>query len=590
MERLAERYDPVEIESVSRAFWQERARRRDADPGARRTGRPIRQFLGTLAPAESVASMLQRSVVADAEARFLRLCGRRVEPSLRVRVPWLGPGPEESVARLVRAGVGAPSPDPDGLAERRQWMLGRLADGRVLVARDLPLRVCPRCESPRTPETIVYESAPGHAYLVRFPLPDAGEPTSLLVWTDEVWKLLGTVALLVNPETPYVVARYTRRGATERVIVSRSALARLSEWLPGSEVEVLEEKLGADLAGTAYRHPLTLEYPPLADPISPAGTVVASNDVSDTGSGIVTLTPAHGAGDAAVARAHRMEGPAVVGSDGRIESAKSHKYAGLELDHAEAFILRDLAEGGSLFAELVVRRGVPHCGVCGSPLRWVPGRAWCLEPGRLTAESLGQFARLLPDDTVPLTNEVVPWTVSGSTTSVQPADPLLSECSQCERLSTAATGERCACGGAFVGVRRMLLPAFREAIDTWASARDLDASDPVRLYLLGRRRTPALLHHLAAREALDAPPTDLRLITLPTLPPGDLDPAYGQDALRAALLRTSAPPGASRPSRDGSSRRPAGCGSSGRWRDGSSSSRSPTGSFRTARSPRTSRS
>jgi hypothetical protein len=88
----------------------------------------------------------------------------------------------------------------------------------------------------------------------------------------------------------------------------------------------------------------------------------------------------------------------------------------------------------------------------------------------------------------------------------------------------------------------MLLPAFREAIDTWASARDLDASDPVRLYLLGRRRTPALLHHLAAREALDAPPTDLRLITLPTLPPGDLDPAYGQDALRAALLRTSAPP------------------------------------------------
>jgi hypothetical protein len=542
MERLAERYDPDEIEAASRAFWTERSRRRDAETATRRAGRPVRQFLGTLAPSESVASTMQRSVVADAEARYLRLGGRRVEPSLRIRVPWVGPGQVAAVARRAGAGVGAPSPDPEGLPERRQWMLGRLADGRVLVARELPLRVCPRCETPRTPETIVYESAPGHAYLVRFPLPEEAEPTSLLVWTDEVWKLLGTVALLVNPETSYVVARFSRRGVSERVVVSRAGLARVTSWLSGSEVEVLEEKLGADLAGATYRHPLALEYPPLSGLMSPSGTVVASNDVSDTGSGIVTLTPAHGAGDAAVARSHRMEGPAVVGRDGRIESEKTHKYAGLELDHAEAFILRDLADGGALFAELMVRRGVPHCAVCGSPLRWVPGRAWCLEPGRLNAESLGQFARLLPDDPVPLTNEVVPWSVSGASPSVDPADPLLSECSQCERLSTSATGERCACGGAFVGVRRKLLPAFREAIDTWGSARDLDVSDPVRLYLLGRRRTPALLHHLSAREALDAPPTDLRLVTLPTLPPGALDATFGQDALRAALLRTSAPP------------------------------------------------
>jgi hypothetical protein len=542
MERLAERYDPSEVEASARSLWAERSRRAEGDGAGRRAGRPVRQFLGTLTPSDTLASTLQRSVVADAEARYLRLCGRRVESSLRIRVPWLGPGQEESVTRLGLAGVVAPTPDSPGLVERRQWMLGRLADARLLVARDLPLRVCPRCETPRTPETIVYESAPGHAYLVRFPLPDEAEPTSLLVWTDEVWKLLGTVALLVNPETSYVVARFTRRGVSERIVVSRSALARLTEWMAGGEVDVVEEKLGADLAGAPYRHPLALEYPPLSDLMSPAGTVVASNDVSDTGSGIVTLTPAHGAGDAAVARAHRMEGPAVVGPDGRVESSRGHKYAGLELDHAEAFILRDLAEGGSLFAELVVRRGVPHCSVCGSPLRWVPGRAWCLEPGRLNAESLGQFARLLPDDPVPLTNEVVPWTVSAAAVSVDATDPLLSECSQCERVSTAATGERCACGGAFVGVRRSLLPAFRESVDTWAAARDLGPSDPVRLYLPGRRRAPALLHHLAAREALDSPPSDLRLVTLPTLPPGAIDSAHGQDALRAALLRTASPP------------------------------------------------
>ncbi|MCI4322110.1 MAG: class I tRNA ligase family protein, partial [Thermoplasmata archaeon] len=542
MERLAAQYDFHEVEAATRALWAERARRREPEPAGRRTGRPLRQFLGAISPSDPIAGTLQRSVAADAEARYLTLTARRSETALRLRVPWAGDGSEATVARLAQAAVAAPRPDTEGAAERRRWMLGRLADARILVARELPLRVCPRCQVPRTPQTIVYESGTGRTYLVRFRLPEEGEPTSLLVWTDEVWKLLGTVALLVNPEVHYVVARWTRRDATERIVLSRSALDRLTAWLPGSTVEVLEDKLGADLAGAVYSHPLALEYPPVSDLLPPAGTIVASNDVSDTGTGIVTLVPAHGAGDAAVARAHRIVGPAVAGPNGVVESERPHKYAGLELEHAEAFILRDLSEGGAMFAELSVRRGVPHCGICGTALRWVPGRAWCLEPGRLSGESLALFSRLLPEESIPLTSEVVPWAISEVDPSVDPNDALLSECSECERVSTAPTGERCACGGGFVGVRRRLLPAFTEAIDSWAASRALDPSDTIRIYLARRRRGPALLHHLAAREALDGPPTDVRLTTLPTLPAGEPGPEMGEDALRAALLRTNEPP------------------------------------------------
>jgi hypothetical protein len=542
MERLAARYDPAEVEAATRAFWGERTRRRDTDGSTRRAGRPVRLFLGAVSPQDSLASTLYRGVVADAESRYLRLSGRRSETSLRVRVPWVGDGQEATIARLERAAVGVPAPEAEGTAERRRWMLGRLADARILVARKLPLRRGRGCAAPPTPQAIIYESGSGPAYLVRFRLPEEAEPTSLLVWTDEAWKLLGTVAVLVNPETQYVLARWTRRGVTERIIVSRNGLARLLDWLGGSEAEVLEEKLGADLAGAVYVHPLALEFPPLADLLPPAGTIVGSNDVSDTGSGIVTLVPAHGAGDAAVGRAHRIEGPAVVGPDGVVLTERAHKYAGLELSHAEAFILRDLSEGGTLFAELSVRRGVPHCGVCGAALRWVPGRAWCLEPGRLSGESLAAFSRLLPLEPIPLTSEIVPWAVSEANESLAAADALLSECTECERLSTAATGERCACGGGFVAVRRRLLPSFQEAIDGWASARDLETVDAVRLYLAERRRSPALLHHLCAREALDRPPADLRVITLPTLPSGDLPDGPGEDAVRAALLRSPTPP------------------------------------------------
>jgi hypothetical protein len=361
--------------------------------------------------------------------------------------------------------------------------------------------------------------------------------TSLIVWVDTLWKLLGTSAVLVDPGQDYVLARYRRRGAEEQIIIARSAIARLEEWLPAGELEILEEKPGSGLLGTAYVHPLATGVVAGAELPAPAGTVLPSAEVGDSGTGIVTLAPRHGAADAAAARALHINGWNALGHDFRMTRERGNKYAGLPIDVAEPFIQRDLTDAGLMFAEISVRRGVPYCAFCGTALVWAPGRAWCLDLSRLPEGALEDFARLLPGEPAPTSTELVPWPASLAGPSTEPADPVLGECDRCARLTPGAAPGRCACGGTLTPVRRRILPITAEAFRTWAAA---SRGDAVHLFVPDRRRTPIVLENLVAREAARLRFGDVGLARLPMFPatdPATLERMLGSvDALRAALV------------------------------------------------------
>ncbi|EQD55312.1 isoleucyl-tRNA synthetase, partial [mine drainage metagenome] len=265
-----------------------------------------------------------------------------------------------------------------------------------VLTRDASLRVCSYCAAPRSPERIVYQEEVGDTFLVRFGLPDAEGTVHALAWVDAPWRLLGATALLLHPTLPYVVARYRRKGVDERILTSRSSLARLAAWLPGAEIEVLEEGPGARWAGRPYDYPLRSEFPMGADLVAPAGTIQTVPDVGDSGTGIVPLVPGHGGTDAQIAERLGISGWPLVTARGQLATTLMHKYAGLDLATASEFVLRDLGDGGAMFARLRVRRGVPHCAICGTALVWAPGRAWCLEPTRLPPEWAAAYRRLLP--------------------------------------------------------------------------------------------------------------------------------------------------------------------------------------------------
>ncbi len=482
------------------------------------------------------------------EARQLAQSGQRAGGPILLRPDTLGVAAADRLERLGVwvGGERTGSPKPPVEASRLQTMLDRLASSNLLVSRETPLRSCARCRSPRTPAGILYQEEPGSAFLVRFPLRGTTPRTSLLVWVDSLWKLLGATALVANPELTYLTCRYRRRESDELLLLSRSGLGRLERWLPGSTVEVLSEAPGKTFEARAYDHPLSHEVPGLGSIEPPAGLLHVTPQVTDTGTGIVTLVPSHGAGDAEVARSLGIAGWPVLDPDLTLSRQFAHKYQGLAVEAADSFIRRDLADGGYLFAELSVHRGVPHCSVCGEPLVWESGRAWCLEPGRLPPERLELFSKLLPDEPLPAVSETVPWPASLPGESSEPADPLLLECTACGRLAPAKDQSDCACGGARVPVRRSLLPVLRDTFELWAREEPIPPEDAVRLYVADRRRVPAVVHHLVALEATGAHPREVRLTVFPTLyaRAGALDAGAEEplDALRATMVGFEATP------------------------------------------------
>ncbi|MCI4349129.1 MAG: class I tRNA ligase family protein [Thermoplasmata archaeon] len=546
MQPLPRQLKPPEIEASIRSLWNERSLPAEAGVVGPAEGAVTRQFLGTITGSEPTLDLAARLVCADVIARFGAERERRSIGFLEPRSSTDPALVEARRAFLDTIGCWTGKARPPGRSQeamlaRVQEMVDTLASLGLLVTRDLPFRCCPRCRGARSPETIVYRAEPGSTSLVRFPLPSITPPTSLIVWTDAPWKLLATAAVLVNAELPYVIARFRRRGVEERIALARSALPRLAAWFPDAEVEVLEERLGSSFTGLPYVHPLATEYPGLSNLAPPLGTVLPLPEVNDSGTGVVLLVPRHGAADAAASASLGIEGRTVLDADGRLSDIGRHKYTRLPVDAANAFIVRDLEDGGSIFAELTVRRGVPHCIICGSELLWIPGRAWCVEMGRLPGAIQRDFSRLLPTDPLPSATEVVSWPFSETVESVEGSAPSLLECSACDRTAPNAPPRACACGGQLRLARRNVLPAPLEAMLSWS---EVDPTESTVLFVSDRRRVPTVVHHLLAREAARARPADLRLLLVPAMPVAEEatieEVGRFPDALRAALIRAAA--------------------------------------------------
>ncbi|MGB6499953.1 MAG: hypothetical protein WBG19_00930, partial [Thermoplasmata archaeon] len=535
------------LEPEVRALWKNR---RLPPPGGilgANDGPLVRQFEGAFTASDLPELVAHRAVVADVDARHCVLSGRGVVGTLRYEHLRADATPNRIGAILEALGVwtGGSSDRPWDDAERQagiQAIVSRLARREILAARDGPLRLCLSCRRPRTPERIIYQKEVGDTFLVRFPLAGTDPPVDALVWVDAPWRLLGASALLVHPEVPYAVVEYRHKGSSALLLTSHGSLDRLRSWLPDVELEVKEERPGKEWVGKVYAYPLRHEFPIGGSLDPPAGSIQSDLEVGDTGTGIVPLVPGHGPTDAEIADRLGIAGWPLLTSRGVLDPTLMHKYAGLDVETANDFVARDLTESGSVLARLRVVRGVPYCAVCGHRMIWTPGRAWCLEPGRLPAEQKDRYARLLPSDRPIGQIEVARWPVSETSASTDPEAVSLLECSRCERLDAPDGPPVCPCGGTRRLVARRLLPSIAGAFGAWSRADPLPRSDTIRVYANERRRAPALVHHLTAMSGIDASGSEFGLTLVPTVNRIDLAQliaAHGSDAVRSAFVRTA---------------------------------------------------
>ncbi len=260
------------MEKAARSLWATRGFPRADGVLGRSTAPILRQFEGTYTSGDDPTLVGIRAVAADVAARYLAIAGRRALGTLR-REAEAAKDPVTTLLRSLSIWTGGESGQPYDSTERRdriETILGRMAGRGLIVTRDAPLRICPHCAAPRSPEGIVYAEEEGDTYLVRFGIVDGDRRIQALVWVDAPWRLLGATALLLHPEIPYVVARYRRKDADELILTSRSSLARLVDWLPGAAVEVVEEHPGSHWAGRSYEYPLRAEFPMGAELTPPA--------------------------------------------------------------------------------------------------------------------------------------------------------------------------------------------------------------------------------------------------------------------------------------------------------------------------------
>jgi hypothetical protein len=519
----------------------------------RGTGPVLRLLVGSYTPGDPPVLVAQRAVAADVDARASLLAGGRAFGTLRREgCPADAPGTVvEPLLADLGIWVGGSDGKPYDAVDRTasvQRMAGRLAHVGALVVRDGPVRLCPSCGAPRSPERTVYHEEVGDTLLIRFPLEADGDSPAVeaLAWVDAPWRVLGTTALLVNADLPYVTVEYRRGEVTARLLTLRSSLARLQSWLSAVELTVVEEKPGKAYVGRRYVYPLRHEFPDGASLPPPSGTVQAVAEVGDSGTGVVPLVPGHGGSDAQIAERLGIQGWPLLTVHGTLDLTLMHKYAGLDVETASEFVARDLTEAGSVLARLRVLRGVPYCGVCGHPLVWFPGRCWCLEPGHLPPEQIARYARILPHDRPVREIEVTPWAVSETTLSDAPEAVTLLECDRCFRMDAPDGPTSCTCGGRRRKVSRRLVPSIAGALAGWARNDPVPPGDPVRLYLGERRRAPTVVHQLAAMAAVDASSAEVTATVLPTVTDVDvpgLVAEFGADAVRSAFVRTASSEG-----------------------------------------------
>ena len=240
-----------------------------------------------------------RTVVAPAP-RCIRSCpaSRPRTPSSPSSFERSGPTPRHASyrSRAARAGAGSIARRTDhpalaalrltlpahavwvgggalaGLATERhapelQELVDRLASSGLLISREGPLRSCPACRAPRSPEGLVYSAEDGDAYLVRFLVDRPAPRTSLLVWIDSTWKLLGTSAVLLHPDLPYSPGSLSAagdRGDRARAPIGRRLAPELAGRL-GDRDPRGEEGLGtrgnAVPSSPGHRVPHALQPP-----------------------------------------------------------------------------------------------------------------------------------------------------------------------------------------------------------------------------------------------------------------------------------------------------------------------------------------
>jgi isoleucyl-tRNA synthetase len=199
---------------------------------------------------------------------------------------------------------------------------------------------------------VEYKQKTSPSVFVKFPA--VGQDYSFVIWTTTPWTLPANLGIAVHPKFEYVIANFSKDGATTKLVVAKplvEAFTAKTGWavVAGSETLVI----GETLVGQTAQHPFL-------DRISQVipGTFVTA----DTGTGQVHIAPGHGMEDYIAGRENGLGLISPVDDAGKFtDEVGVPELVGVHVFTGNKRIIEILTERDNLLGEEAHLHDYPHC-------------------------------------------------------------------------------------------------------------------------------------------------------------------------------------------------------------------------------------
>ncbi|NCB73682.1 MAG: isoleucine--tRNA ligase [Clostridia bacterium] len=185
--------------------------------------------------------------------------------------------------------------------------------------------------------------------------------TYFVIWTTTTWTIPGNLAISLNGNLDYVLAKAPNG---ETYILAKELLGAVGKATGIESFEILTELKGSEFEFMRAKHPL----------YDRESLVINGDHVTlDAGTGCVHTAPGHGMEDYMVCQKYDYSGKAKIGiivpvDDRGIMTKDSGKYEGMFYAKANDAIWQDLSESGALLASQTISHPYPHCWRCKNPI------------------------------------------------------------------------------------------------------------------------------------------------------------------------------------------------------------------------------
>ncbi len=232
---------------------------------------------------------------------------------------------------------------------------------------------CASCQTVLATAEIEYEDRKDPSIYVLFPLvsdaaqklfPEIKGEISVAVWTTTPWTLALNRAVLIKPETAYVLLDLNGKY----VLIGKDLADTLCS-LMGTEKKVVAQITSEQLVDLKTKHPFIddLHVPILCDPM------VLTNE----GTAFVHCAPGAGPQDYETGIRNNLEIYSPVGPDGKYTDAVQPKeLVGMAVTDGQIWVIKKLAEQDRLLFKTSIRHPYPHCWRCRSGLIFRATKQW----------------------------------------------------------------------------------------------------------------------------------------------------------------------------------------------------------------------